>query len=309
MVTRVTTPGNYSAVLANLLAAQQRQQDAGNKVATQKNGVNLKEYAGSAEILTSMQSLSTRLGVLREQNDVLSAKLETQDTGIKRVADAAGNVKQIIAEALASDRVDTLFEDIESQLRDAVDAMNGRWNGKYLFAGGQVDTQPVTVTALADLTAGPPIASFFQNDSFKVAAKVDEATTIATGVLASDLGTNMMNQFKAFETFQQGAGGPFTGQMTAAQRTFLEGELASWETIRSDVTDMAARNGMVQKRVETIGHDLVTRSDTLAGMIGKVTDADMAQAAANLQQAQLSVQSAAYVFQALQQSSLINILK
>jgi len=60
MVTRVTTPGNYSAVLANLLAAQKRQQEAGNQVATQKNGVNLKEYAGSAEILTSMQSLSTR---------------------------------------------------------------------------------------------------------------------------------------------------------------------------------------------------------------------------------------------------------
>ena len=309
MVTRVTTPGNYSAVLTNILAAQHRQQEAGNKVATQKNGVNLKEYAGSAEILTSMQSLNTRLAVYRDQNSLLSQKLTTQDTDLSRVADAAGNVKQIIAEALASDRVDTLVEDIEAQLRDAVDAMNSRWNGKYLFAGGQVDTLPVTVTSLADLTAGPPIASFFKNDNFKVVAKADESTSITTGVLASDIGTAMLTQFKAFQTFQQGAGGPFTGQMTAAQRTFLEGELASWETIRSDQTDIVARNGMLQKRVETIGTDLETRSNTLAGMIGKVTDADMAQAAANLQQAQLSVQSAAYVFQALQESSLINILK
>ena len=38
MVTRVTTPGNYSAVLANLLAAQNRQMAAGDKVATQRNG-------------------------------------------------------------------------------------------------------------------------------------------------------------------------------------------------------------------------------------------------------------------------------
>jgi flagellar hook-associated protein 3 FlgL len=65
----------------------------------------------------------------------------------------------------------------------------------------------------------------------------------------------------------------------------------------------------VQKRIDTVAEDLETRSNSLAGMIGKITDADMAQAAANLQQAQLSVQSAAYVFQALQQSSLINILK
>jgi flagellin-like hook-associated protein FlgL len=44
-------------------------------------------------------------------------------------------------------------------------------------------------------------------------------------------------------------------------------------------------------------------------MLGDITDADMAKAAADLQQAQLSVQSAAYVFQALQESSLINVLR
>ena len=57
MVTRVTTPGNYSAVLTNLLAAQQRQQDAGNKVATQRNGDNLKDYARKSELLTAMRDL------------------------------------------------------------------------------------------------------------------------------------------------------------------------------------------------------------------------------------------------------------
>src|SRR5689334_1532163 len=138
MVTRVTTSGNYSAVLANILAAQRRQQEAGDRVATQKNGVNLKDYANSAEILTSMQSLQQRLGVYLDQNSLLSQKLTTQDTAMGRVADAATNVKQIIAEALASDRVDTLVEDLQAQLHDAVDAMNTRFGGKYLFAGGQV---------------------------------------------------------------------------------------------------------------------------------------------------------------------------
>jgi flagellar hook-associated protein 3 FlgL len=44
-------------------------------------------------------------------------------------------------------------------------------------------------------------------------------------------------------------------------------------------------------------------------MLGDITDADMAQAAADLQTAQLSVQSAAYVFQALKESSLLNVLR
>ena len=311
MVTRVTTPGNYSAVLANLLAAQQRQMQAGERVATQKNGTDLKDYARDAELLTAMQSVSTRLQAYQDQNELTMQKLSTQDTALRRVADAAQGVRQILAEALASDRVDTLIEDVEAQLRDAVESLNTRWGGKYLFAGGQVDTQPVTVTSLADLTAGPALPNFFKNDQFKVSARIDEGTSVNTGVLADEVGlsTGLMAAFKAIQQFQQGASGPFTGQMTTAQRTFIENQLATWEDIRADVTTITARNGTVQKRVDTVSQDLVTRSNSLAGVIGKVTDADMAKAAADLQQAQLSVQSAAYVFQALQQSSLINLLK
>jgi len=44
-------------------------------------------------------------------------------------------------------------------------------------------------------------------------------------------------------------------------------------------------------------------------MLSDITDADLAKASADLQQAQLSVQAAAYVFQSLKTSSLINILK
>jgi flagellar hook-associated protein 3 FlgL len=309
MVTRVTTPGNYAAVLTNLLAAQQRQTDAGNKVATQKNGQDLKDYAKSSELLTAMRTVQTRLGGYQEQSKLLADKLQTQDTGIVRVADAAQSVRQIFADAIASGRVDTLVEDVQAQLSNAAEGMNARYGGKYLFAGGQVDTRPVTVTTLAQLTAGPPIASFFQNDQFQVTAKLDEATTINTGIKADDLGTAMLTAFQSFQAFNQGASGPFSGAMTDAQRVFLEGQLAVWDDVRSDVTTIAAYNGTNQKRLETVDQDLETRQNSLAAMLGDITDADMAQAAAELQTAQLSVQSAAYVFQALKESSLLNVLR
>ncbi|MBL8770782.1 MAG: flagellin [Phenylobacterium sp.] len=309
MVTRVTTPGSYSAVLNNLLAAQQRQLEAGNKVSTQRNGQDLKDYARSSELITAMRSVQTRLGVYQDQNKLLADKLTTQDTALIRVADAAQSVRQVFSEALASGRVDTLVEDVQAQFSAAIEAMNARYGGKYLFAGGQVDTRPVTATTLSDLTSGPPIASFFANDDFKVTAKLDEATNVTIGFLADDIGTSMLTAFQAFQAFNQGPSGPFAGALTDAQRTFLEGQLASWETVREDVTLLAARNGTNQKRLDTIAADLEGRQNTLAGMLGDITDADMAEAAAQLQQAQLSVQSVAYVFQALQQSSLLNILK
>src|SRR5207248_9014088 len=57
MVTRVSTAGNYAAILANLMAAENRQVDAENRVSSQKNGSNLKDYAKKAETLTAMKSV------------------------------------------------------------------------------------------------------------------------------------------------------------------------------------------------------------------------------------------------------------
>ena len=309
MSTRISTIGSYSAVLANLMAAQQRQMDAGDKVATQKNGQDLKDYARDAELITAMRSIRTRVENYQDTNGLIADRLATQDTALNQVADAAGGTRQIIAEALASGRVDTLVEDIQAQMRNAVEGMNARYGGKFVFSGGQVDTRPVTATSLADLTAGPPIASFFKNDGFKTQARIDDSTTVTTGVLASDIGANMLTAFQTFQTFEQGGSGPFAGAMTAAQRTFLEGQLATWDGIRADVTNIAGRNGLTQRRVDGVKADLVARNNQLAGMMGEITDADMALAATQLQAAQLSVQAAAQVFISLQNSSLLNVLK
>lgn len=310
MVSRVTTPGNYSAVIFNLLSAQQRQADASEKVATQRNGSNLKDFAKNAELITGMKSVQARLTVFQDQQSLIADKLATQDSALVRVADAAQSVRQAMMEAIATGRADTLVVDVEAQLHNAVEGMNTRYAGKYLFAGGQVDTKPVTATTLSDLTIPPAvIASFFKNDTFQVQAKLDEATTVNTGFRADQIGTNMMSAFQAFEAFQQGPNGPFNGPLTTAQQTFLEGQLANWDQARVDVTNLAAQNGVNEKRIQTVGYDLEARQNTLAGMLGDVTDADLAEASGQLKAAQLAVQSAAYVFAALKESSLLNILR
>ncbi|MET0274202.1 MAG: flagellin [Phenylobacterium sp.] len=309
MVARVSTVGSYSAVLANLLNAQARLSDAGDKVATKKNGSDLKSYSKNAEMLTAMRSVQTRMGVYTEQNKMIADKLTTQDTALTSMVDAAAASRQAIADALAAGRADTLMEELGAQMRNAVEGMNARYGGKYLFAGGQVDTKPVTASRMADLTSGPPLASFFKNDSFQTQAKVDDSTTITTGMLANDVGQPMLAGLQAIQVFQEGPDGPFNGVLTDNQRIFLENQLAGWDTIRSDLTIKTARNGLLQQRVDTVKKDLTTRSITLDSMVGEITDADMARAATDLEAAQMSVQATAQVFLTLQNTSLLNILK
>ena len=309
MVTRVSTAGNYASVLANLMAAQGRQVDAGQRLSTQKNGVDLKDYAKKAETLTAMRAVERRLVGYQEQNGQIAAKLSTQNDALVQVVDAATAARQAIADALASDRGDTLMQDLQSQFQNAVEGMNTRYDGKYLLAGGQVDTKPVTATQMSDLTTGPPISSFFQNDQFKAQAKLDDATTVTTGALADNVGTGLLTAFQGIQAFHQGGGGPFSGQLTQAQRTFLQGQLATFDTVRAGTVAVAAQNGLVQNRVDQVKESLVGQHDTLTVMLGDITDADMAKAATDLTSAQSAVQAAAQVILALKDSSLLNLLR
>nr|QQZ49525.1 hypothetical protein JKL49_21565 [Phenylobacterium glaciei] len=88
--------------------------------------------------------------------------------------------------------------------------MNARYGGKYVFAGGQIDTLPVSATALGDLTdPSKTIPDFFHNDEFLTEAKVDDSTTVRTGLLADSLGTDLLTAFKDVQAFQEGSDGPF----------------------------------------------------------------------------------------------------
>jgi flagellar hook-associated protein 3 FlgL len=309
MIDRVSTAGNYSAILANLMAAENRQTDAENRVSSQKNGDSLKDYAPQVETLTAMKSVDARITNYQSTNTQIAAKLTTQDGALSATADAATAVRQAITEALANDNADALMQTVQGQFQSAVTNLNAQYDGKYLFAGGQVATKPVSATTLSDLTSGPPISSFFQNDSFKVQAKLDDATTVTTGQLASDLGTNMLTSFQALQAFDTGGSGPLSGQLTATQRTFLQNQLAGWDQIGQDLTTATAQNGILQNQVDQVATNLVSQKTTLTGMIGGITDADMAKAATDLSNAQLSVQATAQVLQVMQGSSLLNLLK
>ena len=306
---RVTTGGNYSLVLRNIMLAQQKQMNAGDRVATQENGANLKDYSRNAEMLTAMRSVETRIGGYLDQNKLIADKLTTQDFAMTQLGDAAAGTKQAIEEAIATGRTDTLMQEIEAQFRNAVSSMNSRYGGKYLFAGGKIDTMPVTADALSDLTnpLTPLISDFFQNDDFITEHKVDDATTVKTGLLADNLGTDLLQAFKTLQAFHEAT--PFGGTMTDAQRTFLTNELANWDSVSSDVIDKTARNGMVQARVDDVKVDLTARQNSLKGMIGDIVDANMPVASVELEKATLALQASTQVFITLRDSSLLNALK
>lgn len=304
---RVATGNSYSSVLGDLMRAQVRQAEANAQVSSGKTASDLKGFARQAETLLATRSIQTKVEGFLTQGKVLASRLESQDLALNQTADAARGARQAIAEALATGRGEALMSELSSWFSSAADSLNAKFGGRYLFGGGQVDNPPVTADSMADLTTQPTVAAFFNNDNLVQTNQLDESTTIQSGFLADQLGGDLFTAFRQVQDFVD-VNGTFTGQLTATQTTFLQGMLDDFDAAGVDLTDATARNGLIQNRVDKTMDTQEARQSMLEGMIGGITDVDMAQAISRLQQAQTTVQASAQVFNTLSQSSLLKLL-
>jgi flagellar hook-associated protein 3 FlgL len=308
MVDRISTSSAYQAVLNNLIASELAQSVAGNRLSSTEKATDLAGYGASAETLTALQQTNTQVAGFISNSQTVSAKLALQDSALNEVADSANAAIQSVAQALALNDGTSLIQTLQNAFGSAVEGLNATFNGEYLFAGGQVATPPVSVSSLSALGAAPTIASVFHNDQRQITAQINQFTTINTGFLADQVGTPLFAAFQAIQQFDQGPNGPLNGPLTAAQKTFLTNELTTLTNVHTSLTNTVGQNGLLQSQVTSAQNDLSQRQTLLGGLIGTQTAADVAKASADLQQAQLSIQAAGQVFQALKASSLLNSL-
>jgi flagellar hook-associated protein 3 FlgL len=307
-MTRVSTGSNYSVMTSNLMRAQIRQNTIGDQVSSQKIANDLKGYAKNAEVLTGMRSAQAKIDGFLDQTKLVSNRLDMQDTGIEQLANSSKSAREAIENAIAAGSAQTLMQQLESAFGNAVQGLNTKSNGHYVFAGAQTDTPPTSATKMTDLTAAAATSDLFHNDQYITSNRIDEHTTVSTGVLADDLGTDVFDAFKQVQAYVD-ANGPFTGNLTEPQKLFLDGVRKAFVGTYTDTITAQGNNGLNQKRFESAQVDLQDQADTLTGMVGGIVDVDMAEAVTRLQAAQLAVQASAQVFSTLQASSLLNVLK
>ncbi|MCA6297573.1 MAG: flagellin [Phenylobacterium sp.] len=311
-MTRVSTSGSYNAILNNLTVAQQRLFEAGVHVSAQKVGTDLKAYSRDAQVLTAMKSVNTRLTSFSDQNAQVGNRLEFQDLGLVKAATAADDARKAITNALSANNAAAFMTEIRGQFANAIGALNTQYAGKYVFAGGQVDTAPNSAKKLEDLTlTATAVQDSFKNDEYIDKVRVDETTTLEIGQLASKIGTAMLNAFRDIQAFQEGPDGPFSGPLTAAQKTFLQGQIAVWDSVHKGIVDAGARNGSVQTQLEAVEGRIAARQTTIGGILIDVqqsSEQDLARAATALTQAQQAVQASSQVFITLKNVSLLNFL-
>ena len=318
-MSRVSTNGNYQSALLNLMQAQRTQTEAGERVQTGKIATDLTGFGRSSETLTAMKGAEARVQGFLDTGEAVAARLDAQDLSLNIVGESMSAARAAISGVLASDSASTLMLELEGQFQSAVNGLNYRHQGGYLYAGANTTTPPVSVGSLAELAAAPTVASTFTNDQIKPASRIAENTSIETGFVADGFtfteadGVTQSHIFQIFSDIKRyndnPATGPLTGKPTEAQKTFLTAQLKRLEAASTTTIDAAAKNGALAKRVEQVTTSHEAQQLSLNDLVSARTNADPLKSVTELQLSQVAVQASAQVVAQLSEVSLLNFLR
>lgn len=321
-MTRVATFGNYQSALLNLMSAQNRAQQAQERIASEKIATDMSGYGRGAESLTSLTSTQERLTGFITAGKAASARLDAQDLAMTRIADGGKGARDAIANSLAAGRVDNLMGELSLQYQTVQGGLNAQHQGTYLFGGGQGDAPPATARTMADLAAAPSSAATFANDTLKQKSRINETTTIETGFLASDLGGPLADVFRNIQAYQNGdpvtmngviytpaGAGSIAGKPSGEVEAFLQAAMKELDAANIGVTNQTAKNGLMQNHVEAALDAHEAQEISLKKLMQDKSGYDPAQAITDLQMAQVAIQASAQVVNSLRNTSLLDLLR
>lgn len=306
---RVATFGNYQSALLDLMKAQTRAADAQERVSTQKNATDLTGFGRQSETLTALKGAQSRIQGFIDTSKAVSARLTTQDLALTQINDGIAGLREAVGSVLATESAGALMLELEGRFQSIRGGLTMRHHGGYLFSGASTATSPVTVTNLAELSAAPDVASVFANDTLKTASRVAEGTTLETGFLANEVGSEVFEILRDIQAYHAGVNGPLTGKVTEAQKTFLTAQLSRLEQAATAVIDKTAKTGSMANQVESVTRGHEAQRASLDELVSNRTDADMAVAITDLQLSQIAIQASAQVISQLRQVSLLNYLR
>jgi len=308
-MTRISTTQANLSTLNNLLRNQARLVDAQNQVATGKKSTTLKGLVRELGTLNAARAVSIRSQSTVDRIKELEPKLAVQDTALGQMTDAADKLRQSLIGSLGSDNGLIVMQDLQSAFDQLGTALNQKYAGRSLFAGTRTDIEPFTAKTLDDVAAAATVDDLFQNSDVRQVSRIDDGEAVQTGILASDIATGLLSVIKAVKDFNDGAGGPFAANMDNTQREFIRTQLAALSPILDAMNQIQGQNGLLQNKVETARVLEEDRQVLMTSLIGDLQDADLAEAASRLQQAQTAVEASARTFSILQNVSLLNFLR
>jgi len=308
-IDRIATNSQSQLMLSQIQQAEL----ALNKTQTQvTSGMVSTNYAGIGDktaMLEATRSAENRANAYQSATTLAVNQADLQDSQMSSLSDLANQLRQAITTAAGDNDGSTLMTtaqgifDQVSQILNSKDA-----NGNYLYGGDKNGQPPLTATSLSDLTSLSSASDAFQNGTIANSVMVGDGQSVKVGMLASDIGTGLIQTLKDLADFNAGSDGNFSTGLTDAQSTFLSGEITTATTAASQVNNAAAANGNIYSQLQDASTNQKTMSTLFKGFVSNIEEVDMPTAITQLNQNQVALQAALQVTAQLNQVSLLNYI-
>lgn len=308
-IDRIGTFANTQILLAQLRSTEGALNATNNQVATGKVSTTYAGFGSKTATLEAARSTVERIKSDIANTQEAQQQLDLQDTQVTQLADLATEVRQAMSDTLSTNDGTALMNQMQGFFDRATEILNVKNGGTYLFGGDKTDTPPVNVSTLTQLAAlGSPSAAF-DNGTVKRSIRIGEGQTMETGMLASDLGTQLFTMFRDVAQFAAGPSGSFGSTLNDTQQTFLTGAIQTSIGAATDLNAQAATNGFKYQSVQQTQARLTSASNVYKGFVSDIENVDMPEAVSRLNQNQVMVQAALQVTANLNQMSLLNYLQ
>ncbi len=305
-MTRIATSQMNQTLLNQLLRNQSQSMEYQRQVASEKKADDLKGFGADAPVLLATKGLQTRTAGYLSTLNQFKTQAEAQNIALERTEEAGQYLREGVTNALSLAKGDTLIKELEHAFSTVRDALNTRQAGQYLFSGVATDKAPVAINDLQDLD-GLNLDDAFANADRKRMARMDDNQVVEAAPLADDVARDIMASFQRIIEYHNNSEA-FGGELSQAQKDFLETELGNIAAANDRLVDATAQNGVTQARVDEAIAKQSKEADFLEVMVGDMENVDMAEAISRLQASEIAVEASARVFSSLSRSSLLNFL-
>ncbi len=308
-VDRIGTAAHANLMLTQILKAESAVDTANRQVVTGKVSTTYSGYGDKTALMEAARSAAARSDANVGAATQVSTRLDLQDAQLNQLSELVSQVRQTLTKSAADQDATALMSQMQGFYNQAVEILNAKDSNGYVYGGDNNQVPPVTATDLNSLAALPSVADAFVNGQVKTTVRIGESQTVEVGMLASDVGSQLLTLFQQVAQFDSGANGPFATKTTPAQQAFLESSIQTVSNAAEGVNAASAVNGIRYQMVQDTMTQLKARSSVYSSFVSSIQDVDMPEALSRLNQSNIALQAAFQVTATLNRTSLLDYLK
>lgn len=306
MIDRVGTWGLSQTLLSQYQGIQSRMADTQAQISSGKVGTQYSDVKDQAGVLSAAKSKQADIASFTAAAKDVSNRLDLYDAQLQGLSDITAQLRDAIGDALSMNSGTGFMEKVRALYDEAVNVLNTQVGGKYIYGGSRTDVAPVNAKTLDDLVAAPTVDDVFENTTLKQSDRLDENETIQTGVVASEVATDLFQMFKDIGAAH--AGTPFGTTLDQTQFQFLSSQNVAAPSIQDGIDVIAAQNGARAKQATNALERHQAMADYFTKFISDIEDADLPTAIAKLNADQVAAAASGRMIASLNQLSLLNFL-